>query len=65
MDHFENSEAKANRRQNREERKEGKEETSENCEELKGKGQVLLEGRRTIGCYKCGVGDCLRAKAYI
>ena len=34
-------------------------------EELEGKGQVLLEGRGTIGCYKCGVGDCLRAKACI
>ena len=45
--------------------KKGGEETSEKCEELEGKGQVLLEGRETIGCYKCGVGDCLRAKAYM
>ena len=35
-------EIKANRRQDREEKK-GK--------ELEGKGQVLLEGRGTIGCY--------------
>ena len=35
-------EIKANRRQNREEKK---------GEELEGKGQVLLEGRGTIGCY--------------
>ena len=45
--------------------KKGGEETSEKCEELEGEGQVLLCGRGTIGCYKCGVGDCLRAKAYI
>ena len=45
--------------------KKGGEETSEKGEELEGKGQALLYGRGTIGCYKCGVGDCLRAKACI
>ena len=52
---------------NRTEKKEkkGGEETSEKGEELEGKGQTLLQGRGTIGCYKCGVGDCLRAKACI
>ena len=39
--------------------KKGGEETSEKCEELEVKGQVLLQGRGTIGCYKCGVGDCV------
>ena len=57
---------KTQRRKQTDDRTEKKagEETREKCEELDGKGQVLLEGRGTIGCYKCGVGDCLCAKAY-
>ena len=46
-------------------RKKGGEKTSEKCEELEGKGQALLKGRGTIGCYKSGVGDCQRATAYV
>ena len=45
--------------------KKGGEETSEKGEEFEGKGQELLQGRGIIGCYKCGVSDCLRAKVYI
>ena len=41
-----------------------KEETSE-CKELEGKGQALLSGKGTIGCYKSGVDDCMRATAYV
>ena len=51
--HFENSETTDQRRKKR--RKKGK--------ELEGKGQALLQERGSIGCYKSGFGNCLRATA--
>ena len=60
-DHFENSERNESKQTTEQRRKKRR----KKGKELEGKGQVLLEGRGTIGCYKCGVGNCLRAKAYI
>ena len=66
MGHFKNSQRRKQTDDKTEKNeKKGGEETSGKYEELKGKGQVLLQERGTIGCYKCCVGDCLRAKAYI
>ena len=32
---------------------------------IRGKGQALLQGRGTIGCYKSGVSNCRRSTAYV
>ena len=52
MGHFENSEKERKReRERRKQTDDKKKKKEKKGEELEGKGQVILEGRGTIGCY--------------
>ena len=49
--HFVNSERERERDKSKQTTEQGRKKRRKEGEELKGKGQVLLQGRGTIGCY--------------
>ena len=51
MGHFENSERERKRDKSKQTTKQRRKKRRKKSEELEGKGQVLLEGRETMGCY--------------